>query len=84
MLAGGAGRPARAVRRIGRADRHHLALWHDPGLPLGLSAVALAAGGLLVVARAHLGVVLDRLRAPFDGDTAYRCLARRLTDSPSR
>jgi len=76
VLAGGVDDLLAPYARSVGPTGHHLALWHDPGLPLGLSAVALAAGGLLVVARAHLGVVLDRLRAPFDGDTAYRYLAR--------
>ncbi|MEE6264003.1 Na+/H+ antiporter subunit A [Plantactinospora sonchi] len=60
------------------ATDYHLALWHGPGLALGLSAGVLAGGGLLFVLRGPLGAVLARLRAPFDGDTAYQHATRGL------
>ncbi|HEX5597702.1 MAG TPA: Na+/H+ antiporter subunit A [Micromonosporaceae bacterium] len=57
---------------------HHLALWHGFTPALGLSALALAGGGLLFAARDRIAPVLARLRSPFDGADLYQRLTGRL------
>ncbi|MEV4629150.1 Na+/H+ antiporter subunit A [Micromonospora sp. NPDC049523] len=51
--------------------KYHLALWHGPGLAAGLTLVALAGGGLLFALRHRMARLVERMRAPFDGGTAY-------------
>ncbi|MEQ4303137.1 Na+/H+ antiporter subunit A [Plantactinospora sp. B6F1] len=55
---------------------HQLTFVPAPGLVLGLSVLAFVAGLLLFALRAPVGAVQARLRAPFDGDTAYQVLSR--------
>ncbi|MEO3821838.1 Na+/H+ antiporter subunit A [Plantactinospora sp. B24E8] len=75
-FAGGVGEALRTYPGVFGATDHHLALWHGPGLALGLSATALAGGLLLFVLFRPVRPALARLRAPFDGDTAYQYVAR--------
>ncbi|MGC4895819.1 Na+/H+ antiporter subunit A [Micromonospora sp. DT31] len=49
----------------------HLALWHGPTVALGLSAVVLAGGVGLHLARGPLAPVLRRLRSPVAGNQGY-------------
>ena len=55
---------------LGEVDAH-LALWPGPTPALGLSAVALAGGGLLFALRGPLAPALARLRAPVGGNQGY-------------
>ncbi|MEV4200377.1 Na+/H+ antiporter subunit A [Micromonospora globbae] len=55
----------------------HLALWHGPTPALGLSALALLAGGALFALRGPLAPVLARLRAPVGGNPGYEWVVGR-------
>ncbi|QLQ39910.1 Na+/H+ antiporter subunit A [Micromonospora robiginosa] len=49
----------------------HLALWHGPTTALGLSALVLAGGVALHLARGPLAPALARLRSPVSGSQGY-------------
>ncbi|MGW3603968.1 Na+/H+ antiporter subunit A [Micromonospora sp. NPDC005161] len=55
----------------------HLALWSGPTPALGLSALALAGGGLLFALRGPLAPVLARLRWPVSGKQGYEWIVGR-------
>ncbi|SCE74811.1 multisubunit sodium/proton antiporter, MrpA subunit /multisubunit sodium/proton antiporter, MrpB subunit [Micromonospora coriariae] len=55
----------------------HLALWSGPTPALGLSALALAGGGLLFALRGPLAPVLARLRWPVSGRQGYEWIVGR-------
>ncbi len=62
------------------AGGHHpgLALWHEPGLPLLLSAVAIVVGLLMFRGRARFAGVQAVLSAPWSAEGGYRRAMRRL------
>ncbi|RLP86270.1 Na+/H+ antiporter subunit A [Micromonospora sp. CV4] len=55
----------------------HLALWSGPTPALGLSALALAGGGLLFALRGPLAPMLARLRWPVNGNQGYEWVVGR-------
>ncbi|MGX7670817.1 Na+/H+ antiporter subunit A [Plantactinospora sp. DSM 117369] len=55
---------------------HQLTFVPAPGPVLGMSLLALVGGLLVFASRGAVGVVQARVRAPFDGDTAYQVLSR--------
>ncbi|KKJ93768.1 Na+/H+ antiporter subunit A [Micromonospora sp. HK10] len=55
----------------------HLALWHGPTAALGLSAVAVAGGVALHLARGPLAPALARLRFPVGGNQGYEWITHR-------
>ncbi|GAA4562192.1 Na+/H+ antiporter subunit A [Micromonospora coerulea] len=55
----------------------HLALWHGPTPALGLSAVAIAGGVALYLARGPLAPALARLRFPVGGNQGYEWITHR-------
>ncbi|GAB3083419.1 Na+/H+ antiporter subunit A [Micromonospora schwarzwaldensis] len=55
----------------------HLALWHGPSVALGLSALVLAGGVLLHLARGPLAPALARLRSPVSGSQGYEWVIHR-------
>ncbi|WFE39025.1 Na+/H+ antiporter subunit A [Micromonospora sp. WMMD998] len=55
----------------------HLALWHGPTAALGLSALVLAGGVALHLARARLAPALAALRSPVSGRQGYEWVTHR-------
>ncbi|GAB3145604.1 Na+/H+ antiporter subunit A [Micromonospora sonneratiae] len=51
---------------------YHLALWHGVTPPLVFSVIALTGGALLFAFRGRVTPLVQRLRAPVDGVTAYQ------------
>ncbi|MFC6017272.1 Na+/H+ antiporter subunit A [Plantactinospora solaniradicis] len=78
VLAGAVGGLLAPYARLFGPTGHHLALWPGPGLAVGLSALALAGGGVIFALRERIGPVVARLRAPVDGDAAYGYTTRGL------
>ncbi|MEO3925885.1 Na+/H+ antiporter subunit A [Micromonosporaceae bacterium B7E4] len=76
VLAGPVGGTLAAYARSFGPIAHQLTFVPAPGLVLGLSLLALVGGLLVFGSRAAVGAVQARVRAPFDGDTAYQVLSR--------
>ncbi|GAA3724956.1 Na+/H+ antiporter subunit A [Plantactinospora mayteni] len=76
VLAGPVGETLAGYPRLFGSIAHPLTFVPASGLVLGLSALAQVGGLLLFALRTPVGAVQARLRAPFDGDTAYQVLSR--------
>ncbi|MDG4785750.1 Na+/H+ antiporter subunit A [Micromonospora sp. WMMD1102] len=78
VLAGTVGEALAGYPRLFGPIPHELGLLPGSGLTIVLSLLALSAGLLLFLLRTPVGAVQARVRAPFDGDTAYQVLSRGL------
>ncbi|MEE6306623.1 Na+/H+ antiporter subunit A [Plantactinospora veratri] len=76
LSAGPVGEMLAGYPRLFGSIEHPLSFVPPPGLVMGLSILVVLTGLLVFALGTRLGAVQARLRAPFDGDTAYQVLSR--------